>query len=110
MGGDVDINTLTIEQYMALIQDNIRLGIVKPKIGDDVEFEINRNFMKELRCKRFKGTDDKDAHEHVRRVLEIADLFHFHGVIHDVGKKVKVETKMGKKDMKKPVPGDLLVV
>ncbi|GJT37502.1 reverse transcriptase domain-containing protein [Tanacetum coccineum] len=58
--------------------------MVKPKIGNDVEFEINSNFMRELRRKLFKGTDDEDAHEHVRRVLEIADLFHFPDVTHDV--------------------------
>ncbi|GKE61080.1 hypothetical protein Tco_1511447, partial [Tanacetum coccineum] len=39
--------------------------------------------MRELRRKLFKGTDDEDAHEHVRRVLEIVDLFHFPGVTHD---------------------------
>ncbi|GJW40086.1 reverse transcriptase domain-containing protein [Tanacetum coccineum] len=39
--------------------------------------------MRELRRKLFKGTDDKDAYEHVRRVLEIADLFHFPGVTHN---------------------------
>ncbi|GJU85893.1 hypothetical protein Tco_1293439 [Tanacetum coccineum] len=68
---------------MALIQDNIRPCIVKSEISDDVKFEINGNFMRELRRKIFKGTDDEDAHEHVRRVLEIADLFHFLGVTHD---------------------------
>ncbi|GJT43205.1 RNA-directed DNA polymerase, eukaryota, nucleotide-binding alpha-beta plait domain protein [Tanacetum coccineum] len=83
MEDDVDINTLTIEQYLAWVQDDIRPGVVKPKIGNDVKFEINSNFMRELRHKLFKGTDDEDAHEHVRRVLEIADLFHFHGVTHD---------------------------
>ncbi|GJZ74570.1 hypothetical protein Tco_0639035 [Tanacetum coccineum] len=55
MGADVDISALTIEQYMALIQDNNRSGMVKPKISDDVEFEINANFMRELRCKLFIG-------------------------------------------------------
>ncbi|GJV14677.1 reverse transcriptase domain-containing protein [Tanacetum coccineum] len=40
--------------------------------------------MKELRRKLFAGTDDEDAHEHVRRVLEIVNLFHFLGVTHDV--------------------------
>ncbi|GJV13291.1 hypothetical protein Tco_1354832 [Tanacetum coccineum] len=84
MSDDVDISTLTIEQYLALIQDNNRSGIVKPKIGDDVEFEINSNFMRELRRKCFAGIDDEDAHKHVRRVLEIVDLFHFPGVTHDV--------------------------
>ncbi|GKE59957.1 hypothetical protein Tco_1510324, partial [Tanacetum coccineum] len=37
----------------------------------------------ELRRKLFKGTDDEDALEHVRRVLEIAYLFHFPSVTHD---------------------------
>ncbi|GJT51507.1 retrovirus-related pol polyprotein from transposon TNT 1-94 [Tanacetum coccineum] len=60
-----------------------RPGIVKPKIDDDVEFEINSNFMKELRCKPFAGTNGEDAYEHVRRVLEIVDLFQFPGVTHD---------------------------
>nr|GEX91666.1 hypothetical protein [Tanacetum cinerariifolium] len=83
MGDDVDISALTIEWYLALIQNNNRLGVVKPKLGDDVEFEINSNFMRELRRKLFAGIDDEDAYEHVRRVLEIVDLFHFPGVTHD---------------------------
>nr|GEW55689.1 hypothetical protein [Tanacetum cinerariifolium] len=84
MEDDVDINTLTIEQYLALIRDDIRPGVVKLEIGNDIEFEINRNFMRELRRKLFAGTDDEDAHEHLQRVLEIVDLFHFPGVTHDV--------------------------
>ncbi|GJV13790.1 ribonuclease H-like domain-containing protein [Tanacetum coccineum] len=83
MEDDVDISALTIEQYIALIPDDIKPGIVNPKIGDDVEFEINANFMRELRRKLFAGTDDEDAYEHVRTVLEIVDLFHFPGVTHD---------------------------
>ncbi|GKB20804.1 hypothetical protein Tco_0854727 [Tanacetum coccineum] len=80
---DVDISALTMEQYIALIPDDIEPGIVNPKIGDDVEFEINANFMRELRRKLFARNDDKDAYEHVRMVLEIVDLFHFPGVTHD---------------------------
>ncbi|GJU40342.1 reverse transcriptase domain-containing protein [Tanacetum coccineum] len=53
-----------MEQYLARVQDDIRPCVVKPKIGNDVEFEINSNFMMELRHKLFKGTDDEDAHEH----------------------------------------------
>ncbi|GJX47243.1 reverse transcriptase domain-containing protein [Tanacetum coccineum] len=83
MEDDVDISALTMEQYIALIPDDIKPGIVNPKIGDDVEFEINANFMRELRRKLFTGTDDEDAYEHVRTVLEIVDLFHFPGVTHD---------------------------
>ncbi|GKE06264.1 hypothetical protein Tco_1398282 [Tanacetum coccineum] len=82
IGDDVDISALTIEQYIALIPDDIKPGIVNPKIGDDVEFEINANFMRELGRKRF-GTNDEDAYEHVRTVLEIVDLFHFPEVTHD---------------------------
>nr|GEW01398.1 hypothetical protein [Tanacetum cinerariifolium] len=55
MGDDVDINTLTMEQYMALIHDNIIPGMVKPKISDDVKFKINSNFMRELRRKVTKN-------------------------------------------------------
>ncbi|GJT33203.1 reverse transcriptase domain-containing protein [Tanacetum coccineum] len=73
-----------MEQYLARVQDDIRPGVVKPKIGNNIKFEINSNFMRELRCKLFKGTDDEDAHKHVRRVLEIADLFHFPSVTRDV--------------------------
>ncbi|GKB89463.1 hypothetical protein Tco_0961735 [Tanacetum coccineum] len=69
MEDDVDISVLTMEQYIALIPDDIKPGIVNPKIGDDVEFEINSNFMRELRCKLFAGTDDEDAYKHVRTVL-----------------------------------------
>ncbi|GJU24633.1 hypothetical protein Tco_1163254 [Tanacetum coccineum] len=56
---------------------------VNPNIGDDVEFEINANFMRELRHKLFAGTDDEDAYEYVHTVLEIVDLFHFPSVTHD---------------------------
>ncbi|GKB89287.1 hypothetical protein Tco_0961559 [Tanacetum coccineum] len=84
MKDDVDINMLTVEQYLALIRDDIRPGVVKLEIGNDVKFEINSNFMRELRHKLFAGTDDEDSHEHVRRVLEIVDLFHFPGITNDV--------------------------
>ncbi|GJR83346.1 putative reverse transcriptase domain-containing protein [Tanacetum coccineum] len=73
-------------QYQTLVHDDvvvIRFMHSKPEIDGDVKFEINGNFMRELRRKLFKGTDDEDAHKHVRRVLEIVDLFHFFGVTHD---------------------------
>ncbi|GKF56225.1 hypothetical protein Tco_0166565, partial [Tanacetum coccineum] len=83
MEDDVDISALTIKQYIALIPDDIKPGIVNPKIGDDVEFEKNANFLRELRHKLFVGTDDEDAYEHVCTILEIVDLFHFPDVTHD---------------------------
>ncbi|GJY23019.1 ribonuclease H-like domain-containing protein [Tanacetum coccineum] len=81
--GDININTLIMEQYIALIRDNNRSGVVKPEIGNDVNFEIKSHFIKELRHNHFAGIEDEDAHEHVRRVLEIAYFFHFTGVTHD---------------------------
>ncbi|GJW48894.1 hypothetical protein Tco_0080540 [Tanacetum coccineum] len=69
MEDDVDISFLTMEKYIGLIPD-------------DIEFEINANFMRKLRCKLFTGTNDEDAYEHVHMVLEIVDLFHFPGVTH----------------------------
>ncbi|GJR09938.1 hypothetical protein Tco_0792590 [Tanacetum coccineum] len=83
MEDDVDISAFTMEQYIALILDDIKPGILNLKIGDNVEFEINANFMRELRRKLFTCTDDEDAYEHVRTVLKIVDLFHFPGVTHD---------------------------
>ncbi|GJY06815.1 ribonuclease H-like domain-containing protein [Tanacetum coccineum] len=58
MEDDVDINTLTIEQYLAWVQDDIRPGVLKPKISNDVEFEINSNFMRELRANFHKHLND----------------------------------------------------
>nr|GFA47019.1 hypothetical protein [Tanacetum cinerariifolium] len=80
--GVIDINTLIIEQYMALTRRD-RPGVVIPELGNDVDFEIKSQFMSELKCNPFAGTDDEDAHEHVRCVLEIMDLFHIPGFTHD---------------------------
>ncbi|GJW74350.1 hypothetical protein Tco_0133720 [Tanacetum coccineum] len=80
--GAIDINTLTIEQYLALTRRDIP-GVVVPELGYDVDFEIKSQFMSELRCNLFAGINDENAYEHVRRVLEIIDLFHIPGVTHD---------------------------
>ncbi|GJW45557.1 hypothetical protein Tco_0077203 [Tanacetum coccineum] len=80
--GAIDINTFTIEQYLALTRRD-RPDVVIPELGNDVDFEIQSQFMSELRCNLFACTDEEDAHEHVRRVLEITDLFHIPGVTRD---------------------------
>ncbi|GJZ98209.1 hypothetical protein Tco_0670662 [Tanacetum coccineum] len=71
MEDDVDISALTMEQYIALITDDIKPGIVNPKI------------VRELRRKLFASTNNEDTYEHVRTVLEIVDLFYFSSVTHD---------------------------
>ncbi|GJZ65973.1 reverse transcriptase domain-containing protein, partial [Tanacetum coccineum] len=40
--GDSDINTLTMEQYLALTPGNQAPGVVKPKIKGNVNFEIKK--------------------------------------------------------------------
>ncbi|GJT30446.1 hypothetical protein Tco_0910721, partial [Tanacetum coccineum] len=66
MENKVDVSALTMEQYIALILDDIKPDIVNPKIGDDIEFEINANYMRELRRKLFACINGEDAYKHVR--------------------------------------------
>ncbi|GKB79599.1 hypothetical protein Tco_0946494, partial [Tanacetum coccineum] len=47
--GDVDIDTLTMELYMALTRDNNGPGVVRPEIANNINFDIKGQFMKELR-------------------------------------------------------------
>ncbi|GKB97218.1 putative reverse transcriptase, RNA-dependent DNA polymerase [Tanacetum coccineum] len=93
------------EVHSSFDSSDINPGIVNPKIGDDVKFEINANFMRELRRKLFPGTDDKDTYKHVRTLLEIMDLFHFPGITHDAimlresGKRQGIQNEWMKKIM-----------
>nr|GEU44557.1 hypothetical protein [Tanacetum cinerariifolium] len=52
--GTTDINTLTIEQYLALTRRD-RPDVVIPELRNDVDFEIKSHFMSELRCNLFAG-------------------------------------------------------
>ncbi|GJS21739.1 hypothetical protein Tco_0450371 [Tanacetum coccineum] len=56
----VDINTLTMEQYLALARGNQAPGVVKPEIGGNVNFEIKSQFMLEFREDTFSGNKNKD--------------------------------------------------
>ncbi|GJZ24018.1 hypothetical protein Tco_0561477, partial [Tanacetum coccineum] len=67
----VDINTLTMEQYLALSRENEAPGVVKPEIRGNVNFEIKSQFMQELREETFFENKNEDAHDHVDRVLNI---------------------------------------
>ncbi|GJX51071.1 hypothetical protein Tco_0277916 [Tanacetum coccineum] len=67
----VDINTLTMEQYLALSRENQAPGVVKLEIGGNVNFEIKSQFMRELREDTFSRNKNEDAHDHVDRVLNI---------------------------------------
>ncbi|GJW73639.1 hypothetical protein Tco_0133009 [Tanacetum coccineum] len=80
---EVDINTLTMKQYLALSQENQAPGVVQPKIRGNVNFKIKSQFMRELREDTFFGNKNEDAHDHIDRVLSIVGLFNIPGVSKD---------------------------
>nr|GEU81064.1 zinc knuckle CX2CX4HX4C [Tanacetum cinerariifolium] len=67
----VDINTLTMKQYLALSREKQAPNMVKPEIRDNVNFENKSQFMRELRKDTFFENKNEDAHDHVDRVLNI---------------------------------------
>ncbi|GKE58369.1 hypothetical protein Tco_1497554 [Tanacetum coccineum] len=73
----------TMEEYMMKTQEDYRSGIARPKIDDKSHFELKGQFLKELRDNTFSGLDNKDANEHIEKVLEIIDLFHIPNVTQD---------------------------
>ncbi|GJX79888.1 hypothetical protein Tco_0328037 [Tanacetum coccineum] len=79
----VDVDTLTMEQYLALSRENQAPGVVKPEIGGNVNFKIKSQFMRELREDTFFGNKDVDAHDHIDRVLNIVGLFNILGFSKD---------------------------
>ncbi|GJR96372.1 hypothetical protein Tco_0268546 [Tanacetum coccineum] len=79
----VGVDTLTMEQYLALSRENQASGVVKPKIRGNVNFEIKSQFMRELREDTFSGNKDEDAHDHIDRALSIVGLFNIPEVSKD---------------------------
>ncbi|GJX16246.1 hypothetical protein Tco_0217078 [Tanacetum coccineum] len=71
----VYVNTLTMEQYLALSRENQAQGVVKPEIRGNVNFKIKSQFMRELREDTFFENKDEDAHDHIDWVLSIVGLF-----------------------------------
>ncbi|GKC03362.1 hypothetical protein Tco_0994972 [Tanacetum coccineum] len=79
----VDIDTLTMEQYLALSRENQAPGVVKPKIEGNVNFEIKSQFMRELREDTFSRNKNEDAHDRIDRILSIVRLFNIPRVSRD---------------------------
>nr|GEU98544.1 reverse transcriptase domain, reverse transcriptase zinc-binding domain protein [Tanacetum cinerariifolium] len=73
----------TMEQYMSKTQEDYGSGISRPKIDDKYHFELKGQFLKELRDNTFSGSDHEDVNEHIKKVLEIVDLFHVHNITQD---------------------------
>ncbi|GKB66862.1 hypothetical protein Tco_0928274 [Tanacetum coccineum] len=49
----------------------------------DYQFEFKGQFLKELRDNTFSGSDHEDANEHIKKVLEIVDVFHISNITQD---------------------------
>ncbi|GKA83409.1 hypothetical protein Tco_0805004 [Tanacetum coccineum] len=78
-----EIMAETMEQYMSKTRDEIRSGVARPTIDADIQFEIKGQFLKELRDNTFSGSRHEDANEHIKKVLEIVDLFHVPRITQD---------------------------
>ncbi|GKC59953.1 hypothetical protein Tco_1087551, partial [Tanacetum coccineum] len=57
------------------------LSLVKGLRKDS--FELKGQFLKELRENTFCGSDNEDVNEHIKKVLEIVDLFHVPNITKD---------------------------
>ncbi|GJZ71210.1 hypothetical protein Tco_0635061 [Tanacetum coccineum] len=68
--------TEIMEQYMSKTRGDYESGITRPKINQDAHFELKGKFLKELFDSIFSGSEHEDANEHIKKVLEIVDLFH----------------------------------
>ncbi|GKD18353.1 gag-pol polyprotein [Tanacetum coccineum] len=73
----------TMEQYMRKTRADYGSGVARPKIEDKDNFELKGQFLKELRTNTFSGSDHEDANEHIKKVLEIVDLFHIPNITID---------------------------
>nr|GEU56902.1 hypothetical protein [Tanacetum cinerariifolium] len=65
--GEIDIETLILEQYITL--NNTHRRISNP---ENATFEIKGQFLRELRKTTFSGSFTENAIEHIEKVLEIA--------------------------------------
>ncbi|GJV05919.1 reverse transcriptase domain-containing protein [Tanacetum coccineum] len=75
-GEEVKAMAETMEQHMSKTRTNYGSGVARLKIDNKDQFELKGQFLKELRENTFSGSDNKDANEHIEKVLEIFDLFH----------------------------------
>ncbi|GKE42837.1 hypothetical protein Tco_1470121, partial [Tanacetum coccineum] len=69
---NVDIESLTLEQYLALDQNNTRRRFTCP---DDSTFEIKGQLLREIRKISLSGGLTDSVVEHISNVLEIASIF-----------------------------------
>ncbi|GJR28256.1 formin-like protein 1 [Tanacetum coccineum] len=59
--------TETMEQYMSKTRGDYGSGVTRPKINNDIHFELKGQFLKELRDNTFSGLKHEDANEHIEK-------------------------------------------
>ncbi|GJZ64201.1 hypothetical protein Tco_0620622 [Tanacetum coccineum] len=69
---EINIETLTLEQYLALNRNNSHVGVKRPGNGKDIVFEIKSQLLRELRKNTFFGGKTEYAMEHLQKIVEIA--------------------------------------
>ncbi|GJY33701.1 hypothetical protein Tco_0418170 [Tanacetum coccineum] len=75
--------TETREQYMSKTRGDYGSGVTRPSINQDTHFELKEKFLKEFRDNTFSGSEHEDAKKHIKKVLEIVDLFHIPKITQD---------------------------
>ncbi|GJS72244.1 hypothetical protein Tco_0705085 [Tanacetum coccineum] len=78
-----DTMTETMEQYMSKTRGDYGSGVTRPTINQDTHFELEGQFLKELRDNTFSSSEHEDANEQIKKVLEIVDLFHIPKITQD---------------------------
>ncbi|GJX87370.1 hypothetical protein Tco_0339384 [Tanacetum coccineum] len=68
---------------MTKTQESYGPGSARPKIDEKAQFELKGQFLKELHDNTFSGSDNEDVNEHIKKVLEIVDLFHINNITQD---------------------------
>nr|GFB98133.1 hypothetical protein [Tanacetum cinerariifolium] len=56
-----------MEQYTMKTREDYGSGIARPMFDDNAHFELNGQFLKELRDNTFSESDNEDANEHIEK-------------------------------------------
>jgi len=79
-----DIANMTLEEYATQTTQTFQMGVVRPTIPNNTNFELKGHILHMLREIPFNGNEYEDAHNHVDEVLEIADYVKVPGVSEDL--------------------------
>ncbi|GJZ41854.1 putative nucleotidyltransferase, ribonuclease H [Tanacetum coccineum] len=76
----VNINDMTMEEYMARTRTEHGAGVVRPRIEDDTPFKIKGHIYKEIKNISFSVTEEEDAYEHIEKFWKSLTLVFYKGL------------------------------